>query len=450
MVGNSVEKKDLLCLEADCHFFGHGTVKDYEKAIYFYNAALTKGSTKAALALGRMFEEGLGHQQDMSEAKRLYLEVAENEPLANYNLGRMYEEGNDPDGNGEPDLKAALTHYDYAMTQGCPEANVKMANLYMKGIEGQMEPDLSTARALLEGMQDPNPEAVNFLGQLSYQEEKYKEAFEYFKKGTESGCINSMNNLGTCYELGHGCEKDLQEAFDLYTISATKGNIQAMANLGFLYFKKGRLSNSHEQYLEAAHWFRFSLAEDSAQTDPNYYIGLMYKNGLGVDRCYTFAYKHLKRSADLGHANACSECGDLMYAGKGCQRPDKTRAYEWYEKGSELGSAKCMNSQALMLESDYTIQDPKKSVELYARAAELGNSDSVLNLGILFQNGAMHVDQNYQLAIKLMRKAARLGNQKAMNHLIALKIVNNKNEFLSSEEEPLSVRDLIPESLLQP
>ena len=51
----------------------------------------------------------------MTEAKRLYLEVAEKEPLANYNLAKMYEEGNDPDGNGEPDLKQALLHYDYAM-----------------------------------------------------------------------------------------------------------------------------------------------------------------------------------------------------------------------------------------------------------------------------------------------------------------------------------------------
>lgn len=64
-----------------------------------------------------------------------------------------------------------------------------------------------------------------------------------------------MNNLGTCYEFGHGCDKDVQEAFELYQQAAIKGNSQAMTNLGFIHFTKGRLSNDEEQYMEAAHWF---------------------------------------------------------------------------------------------------------------------------------------------------------------------------------------------------
>lgn len=69
----------------------------------------------------------------------------------------------------------------------------------------------------------------------------------------------------------------------------------------------------------------------------------MYKNGLGVEQCFKLAFRHLKAAADLGHGNACAECGDLMYSGKGCLRPDKTKAYEFYEKGARIGSSKCMN-----------------------------------------------------------------------------------------------------------
>lgn len=50
---------------------------------------------------------------------------------------------------------------------------------------------------------------------------------------------------------------------------------------------------------------------------------MMYKNGLGVDQCFKFAFRHFKLASDLDHANACAECGDLMYSGKGCLRPDK-------------------------------------------------------------------------------------------------------------------------------
>ena len=56
----------------------------------------------------------------------------------------------------------------------------------------------------------------------------------------------------------------------------------------------------------------------------------MYKNGLGVDQCFKFAFRHFKSAADLGHGNACAECGDLMYSGKGCLWPDKSKAYEFY------------------------------------------------------------------------------------------------------------------------
>jgi len=50
-----------------------------------------------------------------------------------------------------------------------------------------------------------------------------------------------MNNLGTCYELGKGVDKDILRAYDLYEESSRKGNAQAMSNLGFLYYKEAKL-----------------------------------------------------------------------------------------------------------------------------------------------------------------------------------------------------------------
>lgn len=93
----------------------------------------------------------------------------------------------------------------------------------------------------------------------------------------------------------------------------------------------------------------------------------MYKNGLGVEQCFKFAFKHLKHAADLGHANACAECGDLMYSGKGCIWPDKGKAYEFYEQGAKIGSAKCTNLQALMLEQGFnaTMPDLEHAISLY-------------------------------------------------------------------------------------
>jgi len=83
----------------------------------------------------------------------------------------------------------------------------------------------------------------------------------------------SMNNLGTCYELGKGVDKDILRAYDLYEEASKKGNAQAMSNLGYLYYKEAKIRSSEEQYLEAAHWFRYSIAEDERLKDSHYYLG---------------------------------------------------------------------------------------------------------------------------------------------------------------------------------
>ena len=47
--------------------------------------------------------------------------------------------------------------------------------------------------------------AMNALGSLFYNDLKdFGQAVEWFKKASEKGCARSLNNLGSCYEFGHG------------------------------------------------------------------------------------------------------------------------------------------------------------------------------------------------------------------------------------------------------
>ena len=56
------------------------------------------------------------------------------------------------------------------------------------------------------------------------------------------------------------------------------------------------------------------------------------------------------------------------------------------------------------VEQNYT-----KAVEYYERAANLGNSDALYNLGVCYYKG-YGVEQNYTKAIKYYERAANLGN----------------------------------------
>ena len=82
---------------------------------------------------------------------------------------------------------------------------------------------------------------MNALGTVFYNELKdYDQAAEWFKKASAKGCTRSLNNLGICYEFGHGVQRDLDQAFNLYKEAAEKGYHEGMLNLACTYFNNGK------------------------------------------------------------------------------------------------------------------------------------------------------------------------------------------------------------------
>ena len=77
----------------------------------------------------------------MNEARKLYEKLENEESYAAYSLGKMFEEGNDPEGNGQPDLKRAVKYYEKAIKLGSKEAKVKLASFYVKGIPNILDPN---------------------------------------------------------------------------------------------------------------------------------------------------------------------------------------------------------------------------------------------------------------------------------------------------------------------
>ena len=56
---------------------------------------------------------------------------------------------------------------------------------------------------------DGHLESMNALGSLFFNEKRdYDQAFGWFNKAAERGFTRAITNLGICYELGCGCEKD--------------------------------------------------------------------------------------------------------------------------------------------------------------------------------------------------------------------------------------------------
>ena len=96
---------------------------------------------------------------------------------------------------------------------------------------------------------------ISVCNLISYTYENlgdYSKKFEYVNKAVEladfekefdpndpdhSYWLTALENLGDCYEKGHGVEKDLTKAFEIYTRCANLGSALAMYNLGDMYEK---------------------------------------------------------------------------------------------------------------------------------------------------------------------------------------------------------------------
>ena len=116
--------------------------------------------------------------------------------------------------------------------------------------------------------------SMNALGSIFYNElNDYKQAAEWFKKASEKGCTRSQNNLGICYEFGHGVVRDLDQAFLLYKEAADKGYHEGMLNLACMYFHNGKETKNHDKFKEAAKWFRTLTMEEPQRPEPFFYLG---------------------------------------------------------------------------------------------------------------------------------------------------------------------------------
>lgn len=91
--------------------------------------AVERGSTEAALALGRLYMNGIRVTADPRKAERYLQEAAATEPAAHYYLGRLYKRGE----LGESDPERAARHLLTAARGGYARADYLMAQLFSDG-----------------------------------------------------------------------------------------------------------------------------------------------------------------------------------------------------------------------------------------------------------------------------------------------------------------------------
>ncbi len=186
-------------------------------AAKWYGKAAEQGNPMAQFSLGHMYENGQGVPQNDEDAVYWYKKSAEQGYIdAQFNLALMYESGNGVQQN----CKEAAKWYRKAAKCGDLDSLVNLGSMYYNG--------------------DGYPK-------------NYKRAFSLFSEAAEKGDSTAQMNLGFMYKNGLGVDKNTDRAIALFQESAKNGNAQAQINLGLFYLNGDIVK---QDYKKAEAFFR--------------------------------------------------------------------------------------------------------------------------------------------------------------------------------------------------
>lgn len=132
----------------------------------------------------------------------------------------------------------------------------------------------------------------------------------------------------------------------------------------------------------------------------------------GVAQNYERAAFWFKEAADQGIANARYNLGVLYHQGLGVQK-DLPAALEWYKKAAQIGHPEAQYNLGIAhIEGIGVNYDPKQAAEYFEAAAASGIPEAGYNLGLIYENGLLGTAQPDE-ALLWYKTAADAGNKEA-------------------------------------
>ncbi|OHT09815.1 hypothetical protein TRFO_21077 [Tritrichomonas foetus] len=245
---------------------------------------------------------------------------------------------------------------------------------------------------------DRNVEGACFKYATLINDENSAEALWYFTKAAESG------DPAAEVEAAKLLVKSNPQKAESYLRNAMyKKYSLAFVEMGHLY-------KSREDYRNAAHMYHIGASLHNTKGMLHY--GLMFMQGLGVNKNYSKAYKYLKMSADAGDSEGMLQFG-LLTADDGV-------SINYLTIAAENGNNEARYYLAMSFKDEGKYAEAKKWLAL---AAKDGHEDSMFQLAVFYQNGYGTKPDN-MMAAKYYKEAASLPNSKPasqFNYALMLK-----------------------------
>jgi TPR repeat protein len=154
---------------------------------------------------------------------------------------------------------------------------------------------------------------------------------------------------------------------------------------------------------------------DAGQAEAQFDLGVLYAQGLGVQRDMTTAERWYRKAAEQGNAEAEFALGQMYSRGWGVPR-DEADALRWFQMANSPESDGPSTEWSL-IEGYGVQQDQKQAAYWYELAAQKGHAEAQYNLGRLYAEGKGGIPHDEETAVRWVRAAASQGYPPAQARL---------------------------------
>ena len=197
---------------------GSGVEKDYSKALFWYDKAVSNGEVSAYNKLGFFHERGMGVPVDEEKALGFYKRGAEaGVAVSMYNVAQMLDGGK---GVSAPDKPGAARWLHKAALSGMALAQLELSKRYITG-EGLMQDSIAAAawleRAAVGGSSDAQLQLAQLLEGGEGFPRSLPRAARWYQAAAVAGKPEAMFRMGQLYEEGIGTQVNRVKAMGYYS-----------------------------------------------------------------------------------------------------------------------------------------------------------------------------------------------------------------------------------------
>ncbi len=412
---------------------GIGGEKDFAKARGWFQRGLALNDTHAIIGLGLLYRDGKGVPEDDVKAKEMFVKAASlDDPEGYYLLGTFAQLGL----AGPKDYDEARRNYELAAAAGHALSMAKIGFLYREGDAG-VPVDFKIAREWFARSAKLNHHDGHFGLAMLYRygegiEKDLVKARQHLEEAARHDDTDSIRVLAGWLVDGvfgapeqEAAIKWLRRAVDLH-------DERAREQLALLERSEtpgetcDRLAAEADDPLRPANVKPVTSvngakaapvceAAVAAAPEEVRYLNQLGRAYLDLKR-YDDARRVFEKAAGQRSALAAIWVGNILSRGLG-MTADKRFAASWYEKAAELGeSAGMTNLGVAYLKGDGVLKDVNLAKAWFEKGVEAGNPESISQMGWLYYRGN-GVTRDYTLAREWFEKAAAKRHAASMDML---------------------------------